>query len=94
MSAVLGRELWTLLGWKVFLGTTYQLRFLVEDLKANYPSGWMRLAGQRRIADRIFKGSGHDTYYNVLSIKKYLSDKENTFDFSSLGWDIHIDIRY
>ncbi len=87
VSAVLSKEEFSKLGWKVFLGTSDQFYKLIEYFKTHKFEDYKGKKGQKELADKIFGGNMINTYKNVSVLRELLfGNREKFKKLIESGW--------
>ncbi len=94
VSASLDSSQFQELAWKSLTGTSSQFLALIEDFVNHYPEGYQGQEGQKRIANKIFKGNQKVTYKNMSTLRDYFfgeRKKKNGLllkndEFQNLKW--------
>ena len=87
VSAVLSKDIFQQLGWKIFKGNTNQYHTLVMYFGTHQFEDYRGVQGQRQIAELIFNSNSQTTYMNVSALREYLFMTEDAFkDLRESGW--------
>ena len=85
-AAVFTKQEKTELDWHYFSGTADQFHALVDDFAYFYPQGWQGLGGQKRVADKIYKGHLFMLYRDISVVKAFFFGADHINLFNQLGW--------